>query len=83
MRPIRRQRVEAHGVGGKDGVVLGVNVGGGARDVLTLRLDEGCALLTVGEVDVKQLRLKDVTIMLEAEREMETRENDRATYYRR
>ena len=80
MRPIRRQRVEAHGVGGKDGVVLGVNVGGGARDVLTLRLDEGRALLAVGEVDVKQLRLKDVTIMLEAGREMET-ENDRATYY--
>jgi hypothetical protein len=69
VRPIRRQGVEPgrhHRVGGKDGVVLGIDVGGGAWDVLALRLDDGRALLAVGEIDVEQLRLKDVTVMLEA-----------------
>lgn len=67
MCPIRRQGVETgdHSVWGKDGVVLRVDVGG-AWDVLALCLDNGCTLLAVGEVDIKQLWLKDVTIVLEA-----------------
>ena len=69
MCPIRRQGVEtgdhSASVWGKDGVVLRVDVGG-AWDVLALCLDNGCALLAVGEVDIKQLWLKDVTIVLEA-----------------
>ena len=67
VRPIGWQLVETgdDGIGRKDPIVLGVHVRGGARDVLSLRLDNGGALLAVGEVNVKQLRLKDVTVVLE------------------